>query len=251
MYRNFVIGTSQGQDQAFKALAPKLWVDRFLVQSGGKVSQWTDRSGNGNHFIQSSEANKPDYSSSFGGSLHFDGTIKYMDVLGSTGLFNYLHNGAGGTLFLNISFNDIGSISANQTILDNGGSSTARVGQYIYASTSELLGISPTRGIGGTRTYNYTTSYLALLDQSINLNRFEYQDARAGNDALNDIIGFEWGGETQLSPSVADATDDLRLGAYATGGNYLNAKVNHISIFDRILTAEEITTAETYINSLG
>lgn len=47
-------------------LSPIIWLDgndsSYIVESGGKVSQWSDKSGNSNNLVQSTEDKKPTFS---------------------------------------------------------------------------------------------------------------------------------------------------------------------------------------------
>ena len=61
------------------SVAPLAWYDAAdaatIVQSGGTVSQWNDKSGHGRHVAQAITTNQPAYS---GGAVSFDGTNDYL-----------------------------------------------------------------------------------------------------------------------------------------------------------------------------
>lgn len=247
-FRSFFIGNSQAK--GLGNLNPLLWADKEIVHSGGLVSQWTDRSGNGNHLIASIESIKPDYSAAYGGSIYFDGTNTYLVVPDSEATFKCLHDGTGATIFINLKF-DESDLPANRCMIDTGGSLDTLTGQYFYINFNEDIGVSPSKSVGGQRVYSYVTAYDSFLDGNMHFNRIEYEHLRAGNDSVNTIDGANtWGGETTNAPTTADATNALRLGLTVSGSQPFKGNMNHISIFDRILTATEIAQVEAYINSL-
>ena len=61
------------------SVEPLAWYDAAdaatIVQSGGTVSQWNDKSGHGRHVAQVTVANQPAY---FAGAVSFDGTNDYL-----------------------------------------------------------------------------------------------------------------------------------------------------------------------------
>ena len=72
-------------------LSPVLWLDASdtstITESGGAVSQWDDKSGNGNHPVQATAAKQPSSGTRTLNSLNvldFDGTADYLQVLGDT-----------------------------------------------------------------------------------------------------------------------------------------------------------------------
>jgi hypothetical protein len=66
-------------------LSPQLWLDASatstIISSGGLVSEWKDRSGNGRHMLQSTEANRPTTGASTQNSknvITFNGSSTFM-----------------------------------------------------------------------------------------------------------------------------------------------------------------------------
>lgn len=65
---------------------PALWLDgsdtSTIIESGGLVSQWSDKSGNGNHATQGNDSNKPTFVDESTGLL-FDGISDHLIFDGS------------------------------------------------------------------------------------------------------------------------------------------------------------------------
>jgi hypothetical protein len=64
-----------------------VWLRETVVLNAGNVSQWTDKSGNGNHAVQATPANQPLYHAAnpqFNGlaSLDFNGTTTFLQAAG-------------------------------------------------------------------------------------------------------------------------------------------------------------------------
>lgn len=108
-----------------------LWLDgedtSNITQSGGLVSQWSDKSGNSRHFTQSTGANQPATGTrrlNNRNVLDFDGTNDLMFCPSSENLFNYFHGSTGGTAFF-VGVRD----SGNGMMFGNSTTSTA-IGVY-------------------------------------------------------------------------------------------------------------------------
>lgn len=75
------------------------------VAVGDPVGYVTDKSGNGRHMIQATAAARPVLRQD-GGSfyyLEYDGVDDTLDVPGSTSMFNFLHDGTGGSIYHGLS----------------------------------------------------------------------------------------------------------------------------------------------------
>jgi len=87
------IPSTLGKVAAFSPLdlSPVLWLDASdtstITESGGAVSQWDDKSGNGNDVVQATAANQPTSGSRTLNGLNvieFDGTSVYLRTTAST-----------------------------------------------------------------------------------------------------------------------------------------------------------------------
>lgn len=81
-------------------LSPALWLDASdsttIIQSGGAVSQWNDKSGNSRNFANATADQRPIYSvSSFSGrpGITFDGSNDTLTITGLGSLFNNTTHG--------------------------------------------------------------------------------------------------------------------------------------------------------------
>lgn len=69
------------------AMSPTLWLDAAdpfsIIENDGKVNEWKDKSGNGNHIIQSTDSYKP---------LSGNENINDLNVINFDGVDDYLYN---------------------------------------------------------------------------------------------------------------------------------------------------------------
>lgn len=108
-----------------------LWLDgedtSNITQSGGLVSQWSDKSGNGRHFTQGTSANQPTSGTrrlNNRNVLDFDGTNDLMFCPSSENLFNYFHTATHGTAFF------VGVRDSGNGMMFGNSTTTSAVGVY-------------------------------------------------------------------------------------------------------------------------
>lgn len=217
-----------------------------LTQSGGAVSQVSDKSGNGRHAVQATPANQPTYSASGGANnkaywTNTEGSIpggKYL-LAGVASDWTFLHNGAGFTVF----------VVQKNTATDN---------YYILGTQN---GSGANRGFGLARLSN-TSTRLAIGDGST---QQVVSDFTMTNNAWSKLCVYGDSGtnpdyyirvngsattDTNESGALSATVSPYPLGIGVGGaGNYsTNASFHEVIIYNRKLTDMEITQVEAYLN---
>lgn len=225
----------------------KLWLDASdtatITQSGGAVSQWSDKSGFASNFTQGTGANQPTTNSRTINSLNvidFDGTNDFMSCPSSTSLFNYLHNTTGGTVFF------VGLIDSTSAavLLRNTTGSSADTGMYgdLNGGSDFTFVVNGSPGAGpatSSSNISITTSTAFYLSY-----KFDANNATAANRLLISKNGGSFLGNNTatFSPSGSNATLDMRI----SGGAY-NGVIGEVLIYSGILSSGDITLNQSYL----
>lgn len=187
-----------------------------ITESGGSVSQWDDRSGNGNNLTQGSGSSQPTTGTRTIGGLNafdFDGG----DTLngGVLGLANY-------SKFCVVSFdvaagnNILSYVTGNNDALWTAGGLTPRV----YHSGPQLIGsaVSASNPLLLGATYDAVTIEL-------------FQNATS---------------EGTLANSMGASTSSIVMGAFG-GGNRINGLIAEVIVLDRASDTDERQKIEGYL----
>ena len=83
-------------------------LDTFCSGTDGFVTTWYDQSGNGNNSVNSTASEQPKIYDSIAGivldngktAIEFDGVNDSLDVLSSTSIFKFLHDGTSSSIFI-------------------------------------------------------------------------------------------------------------------------------------------------------
>jgi hypothetical protein len=231
----------------------KVWLDAAdtatITQSGGEVSQWTDKSVNAYAFTQATAAYKP-----ITGSDTQNGknvlTYASNDTLLSTAAastWKFLHSSAS-TIF--IAFKQT-TAAIDAFILADYGGSSGNVGAAVYQENPGNLTHIVTRGVGGSfvvsnksgaSTIGTTFTYATIVGDPTNAtaaNRSDIrlkQGAAAKNNAQTNAV------------STANPTQSLRIGDYDTGGaEGMTGTVGEILIYESILSSGDILLNQQYL----
>jgi len=205
--------------------APVLCLDAgSRLSYPGSGTTWTDLSGNGN---TGTLTNGPTYDSANSGSIVFDGADDYVQ---STALPFINQNPKTLSAWVRVD----GGSGANRMILSEDANSSFGLGSAIYVSTANMF-----RGWGQDASYviNSTTSpvlglwYHVALTYSGNSG----QNKMFVNGILENTVAV--GGETSRSALP------LQIGRWpASGSLYFNGLISSVSIYNRALSAAEIST---------
>jgi len=214
-----------------------LWLDgkdenSFTFSSGTLVSQWQDKSGNSNHFSQSTVASQPSREAS--GLLALDGDDDWLQA--GSKFMNNVHNGGSNTFFI------VGYPSSTtdwSPYLTTGWIASANVAFGIsYSSGTGKTRINIARGVAGTSAGDS----LSTTEQSVNtLGIWTLKidaDASAGSRAIHYFnTGAAETSNTQTNPpSAAASTYNPGIGADAQGSYFAHLKVGEIVWYESNLS---------------
>jgi len=221
------------------SVAPVLWLDPAdkstlfqdsagttpVAADGDPVGLWMDKSGNGNHFSQSTTASKPTYRESGDLSwIEFDGVDDVLEMSGAlvgteqvTAVAGAMYSTGGYVLNQNS-----GAFSSYR--LYNSGTAD------IFRSTGDTGGATASAGASLPVTDVYTGM----------------------GDTGNDICTLRVGGIQQNSDASGqgggayEGANNSAVGAQSTGASYLDGNVYSVIVCDRILSPSEIASAEKF-----
>jgi hypothetical protein len=232
-----------------------LWLDAAdtstITASGGDVSQWSDKSGFGRNFTQTSATAKPKTGTRTINSLNtidFDGTNDFLVCPSSTALFNYLHNNTGGTLFF---VGIVDDTAATKIYLNNQDGSTSNIGIRLDVTDTERDLIAVSRGVSGTSAISDSNriTYVAgsPFYTSMKVDSGNGTAAERYKISLNG--GAFAGGNTQTAAaSAGDATSNLHLGIVSDGVSVpYDGCFGEVIFYSGILSAGDIEANQTYL----
>ncbi len=220
-----------------------LWFDAAdsstVTLSGSNVSNWDDKSGNGNHVTQGTAGNQPTLVNNVQNGLpaiRFDGTDDYMVTSGNVDLT------AGYHIFF---------VYKKDTQKNFNG--LFRIDNTITTGSSDIEIYDNVNGhllVGGNRGDNFDYRY-HVTDASSNLvaNVSEIKCADNTNAVKEDleILDIYLTAGNLFAPNQA-ALFHIGIGYGGTGG-YLDGDFHEILIFDRLLTDKESNEANRYLGS--
>lgn len=207
-----------------------LWLDAAdqstLTLSGSNVSQWNDKSVNGNHVSQATGSNQPTYSSN---GVLFDGV---NDFLRSTVALSSFITATDYTVFLyGVNFTVTAgapSYTGPMFIADENGwfgifISSSQVGAYNWDGNADYVGAPYATSNAAMVTTQHTGGVLSA--------------SLFGNTAT-----------TGASGNTGNLTFQLALGRSFAGAFYTNCRINELMIYNRALTTSEIRQVEGYLS---
>jgi len=232
-----------------------LWLDAAdtstITASGGDVSQWSDKSGFGRNFTQTSATAKPKTGTRTINSLNtvdFDGTNDFLVCPSSTALFNYLHNNTGGTLFF---VGIVDDTEVNKIYINNNDGASTETGIILYVTDAEKDFMFVTKGIGGTSVVSdgNRITYVAgsPFYTSMKVDSGNGTAAERYKISLNGGA-FAGGNTLTAAAGTGDATKNLHLGIVSDGVSApYDGCFGEIIFYSGILSAGDIEANQTYL----
>ena len=205
----------------------ELWLDSAdeatISLSGSKVSQWNDKSGEGNNFIQATESLQPEY--------------LYNEVNGLNACYFYDSDMGGGDILAPTNVNEFTMLLV--MVLD---ATTPDSGRFIrkrgattyydcYKVSTNKVRIYDGTAVRGTSNSPWSTSQANIFTYALN--------SASSKIFVNQILGAN-------IPYAATGTGaiDTTLGV---GGSRI--KFCEVLFYNRALLTEEIETIESYLNT--
>jgi len=235
----------------------KVWLDASdtstITQSGGAVSQWTDKSANAYTFTQATAGNKPATGTRTQNGrnvLDFDGG----DILSSSAAastWTFLSNNTQWTAFYAFK-TDINSFS---TIFSTAAAQSSRIGTtaYLNSPSAYSLGHETANGTEGSASLTNTSAlnsidsnftYITLLSDANNATAANRSDLRVkqGSAIKNNV--------KTTATNNGTPTYTLEIGMASNLGAYgLDGMLGEILIYTSTLSAGDILSTQQYLAS--
>jgi hypothetical protein len=224
----------------------RLWLrSDDLIQSAGTVSQVNDRSGNGEHAVQTSPGNQPYYfaSGGFGNFPYWEGfsapsSGRYL-LAGANGDFDFMHNGTDWTLIYIASaptYNSCLIMGTQQASSINAGFS---VWEYTSPGVQLYMGNDVTTVISKTQTTGFNSG-------SWNTAILKYTDS--ATPALSGVLNttIETTANKAATPTTSSSGRKFGVGSAGTGQFSSNTKFAEVIVYNRTLGSKEIASIENY-----
>jgi hypothetical protein len=231
----------------------KVWLDAAdtstITQSGGAVSQWTDKSANAYTFTQATAANKPStgVDTQNGKNVLTYGTNDTLLSTAAASTWTFLHSTAN-TVFIALKQT---TSAVDAYFLSDYGGSSGNIGYTAYQENPSNLVHQATRGVPGSyvlvnktgaSTLGTAFTYVTVIGDPANATVANRSDVRLkqGSAIKNNV---QSGAVNTSAPFQS-----LRIGDYDTGGNEsMNGTMGEILIYDSILSAGNILLNQKYL----
>lgn len=216
-----------------------------VTSDGQAVSLWKDQSGQGNHFLQSTNANKPLWYSSSSihslagkNAIRFDGVASYL-----SGILNY-NLGASGGASVFITFDQINATPTLAKQLISQQDSSVGLGRGILFngtginSINSFIGATTTSGNSFfLNTTRNACNYSLILNSGVNpvpLNLYY-------NGVLDSPVN------AKVSPSLC--TGNWILGSSKTISSFFDSHIRNFLVYNRPLSTSEFNAVENYLDN--
>lgn len=230
----------------------KVWLDAAdtgtITQSGGAVSQWTDKSANAYAFTQATASYKPTTGANTqnGKNVLTLGTNDNLASTAASSVWKFLHTSAY-TCFFALKYN----VSTYGGHPISTGAATAEVGLDSYQDNPGKFAHVVTRGVGGTYVIANTTgssvlttnfTYVTMIGDCTNATAANRSDIRIKQ-------GSAIKNNTQSGAiDTSNPARTMQLFDYIAGGNEgIDGQMGEILIYESILSAGDILLNQQYL----
>lgn len=205
------------------------------------VGHIADKSGNGHHATQATSAARPTLRQDSNGKLYLDfAGSQYLTVAGSQAAFKFMHDGSGGSMFGAARFGNTPDPNAYYNLIGNNATSATNTGfnlrsedRTIVPANDKIIGLISKGGVG-----NALDSANDAVPSAVNA---VVGMTFATDATLDDFILYANGASVGSlsdvsSPSTADATYLLDIGAGGNGAANLTGRIYGIVIRQGVLS---------------
>ena len=235
-------------------LSPALWLDASdastITESGGAVSTWADKSGNGYDVTQATAANKPTTGTRTLNGLNvvdFDDNDELVSSAAAS-VWNFLHQ-TESTIFVVMETDE--DELAHQ-VIRTGAFASSSVGFTVrtndVGASDDVLEHWVFRGVSSTYVVQNLSASGAFPDATPAILRIE-SDPQNGTAASRSALYVDSGAAIANNAdtstfSSSDASSTLALGSTSQG---INGAIAEVIVVDGTLTADQISATETYL----
>lgn len=205
-----------------------------ITHASGSVSQWNDKSGNGNHWTQSTMANQPFTGTrSLNGRNVIDFNATGQDfMVGASGLHSV--SAANNTLFVVNTFDATGN---NMVLIDGK--------QAVFSNRIWGLSMIP----AGTQINGQSGSYGTQSPLNITYDSGAHILCLRRNGTTSGVVTYRDGAAGTPGTGSDVALDAVFLGRNFSGGyDYLDGLVAEVIVYNRALTNSEMNRVGAYLS---
>ena len=225
-----------------------LKADAGITKDGSNlVSDWTDQSGNGNNFSQSTAGNKPTYTASAQNGLPaitFDGTNDYMTTAATLTLGTY-------SAFVVVS-RPVWAASTYAGVWGHNFSAAGTAGRALGVTGSALNNWQNNEIFSCGNGYGPSQTPYAFGPIGTKTNN-SYHLISAGNGTANSFVRINRASIARavVNAAVTSSATSMSLGTWylAATSDFWNGGIAEVLIYNSVLSAGDITSVENYLRS--
>ena len=243
-----------------------------ITLDSGRVSQWSDKSGNARHATNTtSGSTQPSYTTAGRNGLNVltfaAASVQRLTVPSSTAAFNYLHNGTESYVVAVSVYGTVANPLANYGLLGNNAGSGSSVGMFVFyqdtggGSPNDALRIDITAGSFVVPANSLNAANNAVQSDNFNLAPattvvVQEYTLDADNATASQRTRIRANGGTEVAsnnktatPSTGNAGFDFQLGA--TGNNVLplQGDICELMFFNQLPTSQARDLIRRYLGS--
>ena len=242
-----------------------------ITLDAGRVSQWSDKSGNARHATNTtSGSTQPSYTTAGRNGLNVltfaAASVQRLTVAG-TSTFNFLHNGTESYIAAVSVYGTVANPLANYGLLGNNAGATATAGSYVLyqdtggGSPNDALRIDITAGGGVVPANSLNAANNAVLSDNFNLapaTTVVVQEFKldADNATASQRTSIRANGGTEVAsnnktatPSTGNAGFDFQLGAIGNNVAPLQGDICELMLFNQLPTAAARDLIRRYLGA--
>lgn len=218
------------------------------------ISDWADKSGNDHNLVQGTTSAQPTFVAADSNwnnqpSVSFDGGTDNMNSDEAAGIWSFLHDGTGCSIFAGMRF---ASLSTNAWLggTATGGASTTGTAMFFGTGAPDSMLYRVSKGSspiiinesGSASSIAVNTNYIVL---------FAYEEGRSGNEFVMRYGGTdEDSGNSAAAPSASDADNTFRLSGQPGSSSFeMNGTIPEVVIADIYPSESQLTDLDTYFNN--
>jgi hypothetical protein len=225
-------------------LSPALWLDAAdlttITESGGRVSQWDDKSGNGRHLTQSNATFQPVTGAT---------TINGQNVIDFTSLRrlsrssdNIFRNIGGGAIFAVVRGTYSGVFSTFMVITTNNENAIARA--FLGSNSGAIL--AGGRRLDGTSFQSVLAASIPNDILTVSAGLFDYAGA-ALVVSVNNVQTPRSGG-FQTAGNTSNTASQIHVGSDPGANSFTGSSAEYI-VLSQLPTQSQIISTELYLRS--
>ena len=229
-------------------LSPTLWLDASdettITESGGAVSQWDDKSGNGNNVTQGTASAQPTTGVDTLNGLNvinFDGSDRLVAATASD--WTFLNDGSNHTLFV---VSKRPSSATAMGLLATANVGGARLGLIVIQTNTLfqhlLYGTVNTITVNNAPTVSTQNWQIGVINADPDNATASARSTISVNGGADQTANTATGAVSGTAPN-----HPLTIGSYGGGSNALLGDIAEIIVVDGTLTAQQIADTETYL----